>query len=110
MLQTTEFEYIKTAFFASRSLEDELDNNAASITPYLIATVLMMVAFSVISVFMTDWVRSKLSIGILGVVSASMATGCGFGFLMYCGVPFIGINMAAPFLMLGKSSLGHGLC
>lgn len=23
------------------------------------------------------------------------------GLIMYCGIPFIGINMAAPFLMLG---------
>ncbi|KAB7507922.1 Patched domain-containing protein 3 [Armadillidium nasatum] len=100
-LDSVKFENINVARYVSRSLEDELDRNAEAITPYLALTVILMVSFSVFSVFTFDWVRSKFSIGILGVLSATMATGCGFGILMYCGVPFIGINMAAPFLMLG---------
>lgn len=51
---------------------------------------------------MTDWVRSKPWLGLLGNVSAAMATLCGFGFCMYAGVDFIGINLAAPFLMIGE--------
>ncbi|CAB4057438.1 unnamed protein product [Lepeophtheirus salmonis] len=47
------------------------------------------------------WVKSKPLLGLFGVISAIMATLFSFGFIIYCGVPFIGINLAAPFLMLG---------
>lgn len=53
---------------------------------------------------MFDWVRSKPWLGLLGNVSAAMATLCAFGFCMYAGVDFIGLNLAAPFLMIGRSS------
>ncbi len=39
--------------------------------------------------------------GLLGVVSAILASFAAFGLCMYIGVDFIGINLAAPFLMLG---------
>lgn len=55
---------------------------------------------------MGDWVRSKPGIGIMGNISALMATLSAFGLAMYLGVPFIGINLAAPFLMIGKSIEG----
>lgn len=53
---------------------------------------------------MFDWVRSKPWLGLLGNVSAAMATLCAFGLCMYAGVDFIGINLAAPFLMIGKNN------
>ena len=66
------------------------------------ATVAVMLIFSMISTSMADWVRSKPLLGLLGVVSALMACGTAFGILMYCQLEFIGINLAAPFLMLGE--------
>lgn len=51
---------------------------------------------------MTDWVRSKPWLGFLGNLSAGMATISAFGACMYFGVDFIGINLAAPFLMIGN--------
>lgn len=51
---------------------------------------------------MSDWVRSKPWLGLLGNISAGMATVSAFGACMYFGVDFIGINLAAPFLMIGK--------
>lgn len=50
---------------------------------------------------MFDVVRSKPWLGLLGNLSAIMATLAAFGFAMYAGVPFIGLNLAAPFLMIG---------
>lgn len=50
---------------------------------------------------MSDWVRSKPWLGLLGNISASMATISAFGCCIYLGVDFIGINLAAPFLMIG---------
>lgn len=54
---------------------------------------------------MGDVVRSKPWLGLMGNVSAVMATAAGFGLAMYLGIEFIGINLAAPFLMIGKSNL-----
>lgn len=54
---------------------------------------------------MGDVVRSKPWLGFLGNFSAIMATLAAFGFAMYCGIDFIGLNLAAPFLMIGKFSL-----
>lgn len=51
---------------------------------------------------MFDVVRSKPLLGLLGNLSAIMATLAAFGFAMYCGIEFIGLNLAAPFLMIGK--------
>lgn len=51
---------------------------------------------------MGDSVRSKPWLGLLGNISAVMATAAAFGFAMYLGIEFIGINLAAPFLMIGK--------
>lgn len=51
---------------------------------------------------MGDQVRSKPLLGFLGNISAVMATMGAFGFAMYLGIEFIGINLAAPFLMIGK--------
>lgn len=58
---------------------------------------------SVLTCMMGDTVRSKPWLGLLGNVSAVMATSAAFGLAMYLGVEFIGINLAAPFLMIGKS-------
>lgn len=54
-----------------------------------------------VTCMMTDWVRSKPWLGLLGNLSAAMATLCAFGVCMYIGIDFIGINLAAPFLMIG---------
>lgn len=51
---------------------------------------------------MGDTVRSKPWLGLLGNISACMSTAAAFGLAMYLGVEFIGINLAAPFLMIGK--------
>ncbi|CAD7011709.1 unnamed protein product [Ceratitis capitata] len=50
---------------------------------------------------MGDAVRSKPWLGLMGNISAIMATCAAFGLAMYCGIEFIGINLAAPFLMIG---------
>lgn len=49
---------------------------------------------------MFDAVRSKPWLGFLGNLSAIMATLASFGCAMYLGIPFIGLNLAAPFLLI----------
>lgn len=105
------FEHINCARFTSQTLQTELEDNTISIMPYMTTTVGIMIAFCVLTSMMGDCVRSKPVVGLLGVVSAVLATGTAFGLLMYCGLPFIGINLAAPFLMLGeyRQRLGDGM-
>merc|ERR1719384_2603894 len=87
--------------FSSLSMERELENNTNSVIPFFSLNLGVMIAFCIVTCMMTDWVKSKPVLGLLGVVSAVLATIAALGMIMYCGVPFIGINMAAPFLMLG---------
>ena len=61
-----------------------------------------MALFSVVTCMMTDWVRSKPWLGLLGNISAAMATVAAFGLCIYLGIDFIGLNLAAPFLMIGE--------
>lgn len=87
--------------FSSLSMERELENNTNSVIPFFALNLAVMIAFCIVTCMMTDWVKSKPLLGFLGVVSAVLATIAALGMVMYCGVPFIGINLAAPFLMLG---------
>ncbi|XP_076180343.1 patched domain-containing protein isoform X2 [Ptiloglossa arizonensis] len=95
------FKHIATARFASRTLELELEENTKTIVPYFSSTFILMAVFSVVTCMMTDWVRSKPWLGLFGNVSAAMATVAAFGLCIYLGVDFIGLNLAAPFLMIG---------
>lgn len=95
------FNKIKVARFTSTTLEDELENNTNSVRPFVAVTLTIMTMFSIFVCLMGDWVRGKPILGMIGVVTAVLSSFAAFGFLIYLGVPFIGINMAAPFLMLG---------
>ncbi|XP_043269886.1 patched domain-containing protein 3 isoform X2 [Venturia canescens] len=95
------FQHISTARFASRTLELELEANTKTVVPYFSSTFAIMGIFSIVTCMMTDWVRSKPWLGLLGNVSAGLATVSAFGLCMYLGVDFIGLNLAAPFLMIG---------
>lgn len=92
---------IKVYHLSSLTLEEELENNTNSVIPFFSFNVGLMIGFCILTCMMTDWVKSKPLLGLFGIISAIMGTLTAFGFCIYLGVPFIGINMAAPFLMLG---------
>lgn len=96
------WKHIKVARFTVRTLAQELEKNTFSVLPYFSVTAIWMIAFMIITCMMMDWVKSKPWLGIVGVISACLGSFAAFGLVCYCGVEFIGINMAAPFLMLGK--------
>nr|XP_053643838.1 patched domain-containing protein 3-like [Cherax quadricarinatus]XP_053643839.1 patched domain-containing protein 3-like [Cherax quadricarinatus] len=100
-LENRDFGNITVARFISRTLELELENNTISVSPFFGLTVFTMIVFSVGSALSGDWVRTKPWLGVLGVLSVSLSCVAAFGFLVYIGLDFIGINMAAPFLLLG---------
>lgn len=93
---------VHVARFVSSTLKDELERNTHTLVPFFSVTVLIMIGFSVATCASSDWVRSKPWLGMLGCVSAGLAVAASFGACMYAGVPMIGINLAAPFLMLGE--------
>lgn len=118
------FKHISVARFASRTLDHELEKNTRTVIPYFSSTFILMAIFrwveliriqpriniilnlipqsSILTCMMGDTVRSKPWLGLLGNISAVMATAAAFGLAMYLGVEFIGINLAAPFLMIGE--------
>ncbi|XP_022227646.2 patched domain-containing protein 3 [Drosophila obscura] len=99
--ESGQFKHISVSYFASRTLDHELEKNTQTVVPYFSSTFLLMGLFSIITCMMGDAVRSKPFLGLMGNVSAIMATLAAFGLAMYCGIEFIGINLAAPFLMIG---------
>lgn len=96
------FHHISTARFGSRTLDIELENNTRTVVPYFSSAFVLMAVFSIVTCMMTDWVRSKPVLGLMGNVSAAMATVAAFGCAVYVGIPFIGINFVSPFLMCSK--------
>lgn len=97
-----QLEYAQCAYFTSLSLTQELEHNTTNVVPYFSITVFIMLAFTVSTCLMTDNVRSKPWLGILGCLASGISVLAAFGLTMYAGVEFIAINMAAPFLMLGE--------
>ncbi|XP_013786810.2 patched domain-containing protein 1-like [Limulus polyphemus] len=102
VMENMELEYVNIGYFVSDSLESELEKNTQAVTPFFSITMIVMLSFSVVTCMMSDWVRSKPWLGILGCISSVIAVAAAFGLIIYCGFLFIGINFAAPFLMLGK--------
>ncbi|OWR54203.1 Ptc-related protein [Danaus plexippus plexippus] len=98
---TGRFKHISIARFASRTLDHELEKNTRTVIPFFSSTFILMGIFSIVTCMMGDWVRSKPWLGLLGNISAVMATIAAFGCAIYLGISFIGINLAAPFLMIG---------
>lgn len=96
------FKHLSVSRFSSRTLDHELEKNTRTVVPYFSTTFIIMGLFSVATCAMSDWVRSKPWLGLFGNLSAAMATAAAFGACSYIGVQFIGINLAAPFLMIGK--------
>ena len=90
LLEALDLEYIEILRFSSLSMERELENNTNSVIPFFALNLGVMIAFCIITCMMTDWVKSKPFLGLLGIVSAVLATIAALGLVMYCGIPFIG--------------------
>lgn len=102
------FRYISVARSSSLTLEMELEANTKSVVPYFSLNIGIMVGFCVLTCMMTDWVKSKPLLGLLGVISSVQACIAAFGFVMYWGMRFTGITLAVPFLMLGENYVCFG--
>ncbi|XP_006823933.1 patched domain-containing protein 3-like [Saccoglossus kowalevskii] len=92
---------ITVTLTVSRTLPNDLKNITLQMMPMMVLTFVVLTAFSVLSLMMADWVTSKPVLGSLGVISALLAVISTIGLLSFCGVPFIHLNIAMPFLTLG---------
>ncbi|XP_013410296.1 patched domain-containing protein 3-like [Lingula anatina] len=92
---------IDITYFTSHTLETELEHNREQILPLFRITIVLLIAFSMLSSMTQDWVRSKPWLGLLGVMCAGLAVLSTFGLFMYIGVPFNDIVASMPFLVLG---------
>ncbi|XP_070553523.1 patched domain-containing protein 3-like [Ptychodera flava] len=95
-----ESENIEIAYLVSQTQELELEGTV-SVIPLFSITFTVLITFSVLCCIMADWVRSKPWLGILGVLSAGLAILSALGLCSYCGLPFVNLVAAMPFLILG---------
>lgn len=96
-----EFENLTISWFASESMANEINRITELSLPLLSVSVALMLTFAVGTCLSSDCVRSKPWLGVTGCLSSGLAVASAFGFVMHCGVQYIDINIAVPFLMLG---------
>lgn len=101
LMENSEFKHLNVAYYTSLTLSEELEKNTFTVLPLFSVTIVIMLAFSVSTCMMLDWVKSKPWLGVVGCLSSAVAVAGAFGLTIYCGLEFIGLNLAAPFLMLG---------
>ena len=65
---------IRIIRFSSLSMERELEKNTNSVIPYFSFNLAIMIGFCIFTCMMTDWVKSKPLLGLLGVASSVLAT------------------------------------
>lgn len=100
-LQTLHMDFIDLSYFASSSLENEIHRITVELLPLYAIAVIIMLCFSILTTVSSDWIESKPWCSVLASFSSGVAVGASFGFLGYCGLEYIDINIAVPFLMLG---------
>ncbi|UYV60911.1 daf-6 [Cordylochernes scorpioides] len=101
LLENIHFEHTNVYRFSSLSLSKELENSTLLALSYFTVAVTIMFIFSVVTCLMADCVRSKPWLGICGNVSSLLAVSASLGLCLVCGVKFVSINLAIPFIMLG---------
>ncbi|XP_023242223.1 patched domain-containing protein 3-like [Centruroides sculpturatus] len=88
-------------FWTTSCLEKELHELTLDAFPLFVGNVIIVLVFTVITSLSADWVRSKPLVGMCGALSSCISTAAAFGTLIYCGIPYIDIHLAIPFLLLG---------
>lgn len=97
-------ELLHLAAYTTHSLEEEFHKNGHDVVPMFIIAFTIIVLFAVGSVTLTDWVRTKPIIGLLGVCSTLLAILSSVGLLSAIGVKFSIVVGTMPVLLLGQYS------
>lgn len=94
-------ELLSVAPYTSHSLEEEFLKNGHAIIPMFVIAFIIMILFAISSVLLTDWVRSKPLIGLLGVCSTFLGILSSVGLLSAIGVEYSIVVGTMPMLLLG---------
>ncbi|KAI8505642.1 Patched domain-containing protein 3 [Branchiostoma belcheri] len=92
---------ITVYYSTSEALQSELAALITRVIPLFAITFVVIIIFSILSCMMLDTVRTKPWLGVLGVVSATMAIVASIGLCLFCGVKFNSVVASMPFLALG---------
>ncbi|KAB7507266.1 Patched domain-containing protein 3 [Armadillidium nasatum] len=71
-LHNVNYEHIRVSYFASRSIADELKIKMDACIPYIPMTGFIMITACMALLWMSDCIRSKPLIGLIGIISASI--------------------------------------
>ncbi|XP_029971013.1 patched domain-containing protein 3 [Salarias fasciatus] len=92
---------IQVSYSTSRSMQWEFDKTPSSVVHLFSITYTVAIAFSVLTCWRLDSVRTKLWVALCGVVSAGLAVLSAVGVLLLLGQPFVLTAASCPFLILG---------
>uniref|UniRef100_A0A914UIW1 SSD domain-containing protein n=1 Tax=Plectus sambesii TaxID=2011161 RepID=A0A914UIW1_9BILA len=107
LMEYPEDRHIRFTFFHSMSLSNEISRNADTLAPLFIIAVVFLMLFSVLcnmrlvpGTLYVDWVLSKPTLAMLGVLNAGMGALTSVGFLCFIGVTYTQIIGVMPFICL----------
>lgn len=86
----------------SDSLAVELSKSAVGDIMFFSITFTLVIQFSSFALFGGNCVTNRYNLGFAGVVGTGLAILGSFGFVSLCGVTFVDIVGAMPFLILGN--------
>ena len=86
----------------SDSLAVELSKSVAGDIAFFSITFTLVIQFSSFALFGGNCVTNRYNLGFAGVVGTGLAIFGSFGFVSLCGVTFVDIVGAMPFLILGN--------
>ncbi|RXG52003.1 hypothetical protein Avbf_15615 [Armadillidium vulgare] len=96
------YNFLRVTCSTSKSFQEGAESLLEVVFPYIPIVGISMVLFSVSNTMMSDWVRSKFYLGLIGLLSAALATGGSCGYLMLIGIPIGSMNILSPFLIIGN--------
>ncbi|KAL7634063.1 UNVERIFIED_CONTAM: hypothetical protein RMT77_015391 [Armadillidium vulgare] len=95
------YNFLRVTCSTSKSFQEGAENILEVVLPFIPIVGISMVLFSVSNTMMSDWVRSKFYLGLIGLLSTALATGGSCGYLMLFGISIGAVNILSPFLIIG---------
>lgn len=96
---------ITIKYSTSGSLGEELSKNVSGDFTLFSVTFTLVIVFSCLALMGCNCVDNRYYLGLAGVLSTGLAILGSFGFVSLCGVKFVDIVGAMPFLILGNSNI-----
>ncbi|XP_053186357.1 patched domain-containing protein 3 [Scomber japonicus] len=92
---------IQVSYSTSMSMQWEFEKSPSSVISLFSITYAIAIAFSIISCWRLDNVRTKVWVASCGVLSTGLAVLSGFGAMLLLGQPFVMTVASCPFMILG---------